>query len=1560
MCKSVLKRTLALALCFVLIFSIAASASAYDFPLNQVTDKSDDELIEYLMTGDNHRFLMHWYDLAHYCGFDVQDNESNHNLPFTSWADLTTGGGNPQVSKVADDWQFIVKEDTGGKDIVITFINPHFELLSPTNYGNMTSVNTNTPPASTYRFANWTDSEVESTNSYKSTISTSLSQTTSTNMSHAVGSTITVGGTIKVVEVSVALSYTFTHTTEKSQTLGSTSTEEIGLASTVKLKPYTYADMDISDTIARNEMSYVGKAQLVYDVRIQGDMRDGDEDAINETYNKVQGITPDDEVLVFGFADNKTAIDSVQDALNAYNDTNSNNNYGGNADGFTWIDFSRSDSGDVAQAYNLRQSLRNLKNNYGEITAIYDGTYIFDSTIKMQRISSMKSLLALQDMQIVSDGIQIAEGGEYNITSLLVNTKDAHGNSPYIGFNSMEKKWYLDKDGTYSGYSDAEQFFDNLPQSDGAAEIRTNPTTGQIYIKGLDEGETYLNLAVFYENPAADFAPTTLTTADTMNKLVKVTVIGAPKASNITLSGNIDDYYLTSPTDDYEITLPGSLKVSARDQFGQPYPSLNEVNCGWAVEAPSDVNPIELTAAEYTADEPGVYYLYAVDPATGAYSNALSFEVFTAPKPSSISLSGELDNRKLCFGDTTVTFDLSELTVTAIDQYNNPNDAVDETNCEWDIYFPQVDGTTADDFFTLSGTNLLIKKAGSYGAQAKYYDADAGEYILSPEIIYFSVGEAPIAAAISFDDENLTVAENGSGYGLDSLPVTVLDQYGDAMDYDLVKDDLVFTVENSSIATISGKTLTPVFPGQTTLTVAYTTASDDVLCTDEIPLIVTATASPVTINWKDAVGPLYLDGIFEVDLCTIALDIRDRNGNAFLYDPTDINWAIVEGHEGADPVAKLDGATLSALKEGSFKLQAGIKTGNGNQSIYTIAKSVEVLGESPYLAEIKILSLDPNGFSSTFLGKSFAFADIFQKFGYDQYGNEINLSLYASPKWESDSSVIRVSDDCINFFAAYTGAAGLTFSAINEKGDKILSNAMLVSVLEAPKLSSLVVTGFDALPVENVSYDLSNLTVSGLDQYGNDFAIANPSNIAFKITEGALHASISGDTLRFVSNGRVAFIAYMTNTQSIVSAPIKATIGEDIRLNTLALSNPSGMIRVNGSPLNLDTLTVIGRDQKGNSFPIDRSLVTFRIVSGSGTLDASVNGSPVDRLYAIGDGIISFAALYNGVESNAVDIIAIKDYIADITEIQLDKQLLTELEGNKEYSLEDLLKIMAKKATGDVELNYYDVIVNVTGGSITRGVVKTNSSGINLTLRVIYKNLNGTTIESDLATFNVKRTSGGGGGGGTTTIGDDETPLVKAVSFNAFINGYVDGNFYGDSLITREQFVAILYRLNAKSFAPADTTSPSFDDVVAGRWSYDAIEWAFEEKIIDADANGNFRPDDPLTRAEMAVILVKCIAELDESAPNSFTDLEGHKDIDYILKAVKSGIFKGYPDGSFAPNGNTTRSEAVAALIRYLLDGEPTDEMLEGLTMPFLDVPKTYWAYKYVMLATHGFTGTVA
>jgi hypothetical protein len=184
-----------------------------------------------------------------------------------------------------------------------------------------------------------------------------------------------------------------------------------------------------------------------------------------------------------------------------------------------------------------------------------------------------------------------------------------------------------------------------------------------------------------------------------------------------------------------------------------------------------------------------------------------------------------------------------------------------------------------------------------------------------------------------------------------------------------------------------------------------------------------------------------------------------------------------------------------------------------------------------------------------------------------------------------------------------------------------------------------------------------------------------------------------------------------------------------------------------------------------------------------------------------------------------------------------------------------------------------------------------------------------------------------------------------------YLNGYPDGTVQPDGNMTREQTAAIIYRILGEEYAKYDGQYP---DVTSDRWSAEAIAYVSAQGIMQGYEDGEFRPSGNITRAEFAAVLVR----LKGYAPvetDAFTDVTGHWANGYIGAAETNGLVRGYPDGSFKPNGHITRAEVVTAINR-MLGRTPDAEHIRNLVNPYSDLPETHWAYADILEATveHG------
>ena len=143
----------------------------------------------------------------------------------------------------------------------------------------------------------------------------------------------------------------------------------------------------------------------------------------------------------------------------------------------------------------------------------------------------------------------------------------------------------------------------------------------------------------------------------------------------------------------------------------------------------------------------------------------------------------------------------------------------------------------------------------------------------------------------------------------------------------------------------------------------------------------------------------------------------------------------------------------------------------------------------------------------------------------------------------------------------------------------------------------------------------------------------------------------------------------------------------------------------------------------------------------------------------------------------------------------------------------------------------------------------------------------------------------------------------------------------------------------------------AFNDVPADYWAAIPISLLAMEGVISGYPDGTFRPEGHITRAEICTLLMKTKG-IGDFRPRGkpFRDIPvTHWAANYIGAAARQGIVKGYPDGTFRPNGLISRAEGVVMLARFA--NLPESRLLE---VPFTDVPGRHWAVKEISAAKEG------
>ena len=159
---------------------------------------------------------------------------------------------------------------------------------------------------------------------------------------------------------------------------------------------------------------------------------------------------------------------------------------------------------------------------------------------------------------------------------------------------------------------------------------------------------------------------------------------------------------------------------------------------------------------------------------------------------------------------------------------------------------------------------------------------------------------------------------------------------------------------------------------------------------------------------------------------------------------------------------------------------------------------------------------------------------------------------------------------------------------------------------------------------------------------------------------------------------------------------------------------------------------------------------------------------------------------------------------------------------------------------------------------------------------------------------------------------------VASAAEKGYMTGVDGTHFAPEARVTRATVVTVLWRMAG---SPAASASAGFSDVSAGTWYAGAVDWAAQAGIVGGDGQGRFRPDDNVTRQELAVL----VARYDESqgtpmaegALNLFSDAAQISDwaTDGVAHAVGMGWLEG-AGGKIDPQGTASRAQLAAILER--------------------------------------------
>ncbi|MHB8841399.1 MAG: S-layer homology domain-containing protein, partial [Candidatus Aquicultor sp.] len=156
---------------------------------------------------------------------------------------------------------------------------------------------------------------------------------------------------------------------------------------------------------------------------------------------------------------------------------------------------------------------------------------------------------------------------------------------------------------------------------------------------------------------------------------------------------------------------------------------------------------------------------------------------------------------------------------------------------------------------------------------------------------------------------------------------------------------------------------------------------------------------------------------------------------------------------------------------------------------------------------------------------------------------------------------------------------------------------------------------------------------------------------------------------------------------------------------------------------------------------------------------------------------------------------------------------------------------------------------------------------------------------------------------------------IEFLASAGIINGRTSGLFDPNASITRGEFAKIICL--AAGLTPVSGGTASFSDT-SGNWAAGYIEAAKTAGLIGGYPDGTFRPNNLITRAEIAKLVVLGAGFATDTSGAGFTDIDGNWAKDFILTAANNGVVNGYTDGTFRPNNHATRAEASVMVYNWL------------------------------------------
>lgn len=531
---------------------------------------------------------------------------------------------------------------------------------------------------------------------------------------------------------------------------------------------------------------------------------------------------------------------------------------------------------------------------------------------------------------------------------------------------------------------------------------------------------------------------------------------------------------------------------------------------------------------------------------------------------------------------------------------------------------------------------------------------------------------------------------------------------------------------------------------------------------------------------------------------------------------------------------------------------------------------------------------------------------------------------------------IRVQSNTGNGTLAITGAKVTASSSSSGNGVQIRvgdgSNASLTV-----NGGSLTATGsgatFTGIKMQFGSRDSSTgtptVTVSGN-------AIVRANGIAGGITSNSSTEVQVGDGNS--DNGGIVFDGENGTVYGNVTLQEDLTIGEDESLDipSGASLDTNGKLTVDGGTLNgtpngdvTYKVTGVSLNKGSLTLNVGESETLTATITPDNATDKSLTWESSDTSIATVDTSGTVTAVAQGTATITVttaDSGKTATCTVTVNPVQYTVTVQTDGNGSASASPATAPAGTTVTLTADPDSGYHFERWEIVSGGVTISGNQFTMPAENVTVKAVFDRNSSGGGGSSYDYYTITATAGEGGAispSGSTRIreGRDQTYTITPDDGYRISDVLVDGESVGavesytfDNVQKRHTIEAVFAKKNP------DTGNP-FTDVHPDDWFYDDVMYVLENGLMAGTSDTTFSPNDPITRAQVAVIFYRMAGSPAVTGDSPFTDVENGPGTAWYYSAVlwaqQNGIVAGYGDGTFQPGTNITREQLAVIFYNY-------------------------------------------